>query len=363
VKNEVVAYILKVHPLFLVALGGVLGIDLLTLYSVAPYLAMKQGIWEVVGLLVSAGILMIPYTLLVRSARIIYGVVLTLLFVVVLFGHQSHGARRWIGVGWFQVQPSEFMILALIFFLTATLLRNGKDVHLTPGLFAGSAIATLLPAFLIARQPDLGTAVELSIIFSVYILLKGIPSRVVSISLIGGLAFFPVAWEVLWTHLHEFQKDRIRAFIDPASDPSGMGYHTIQSIVAVGSGGWFGQGLSGATQVRYQFLPGAQTDFVFAVFTEEWGFAGALLFLSLMAYLVWFAARTALECRDPVGFYLASGVSGFFLFGFLINALMVLGVLPVVGVPMPLMSYGGSAMIVSLGSLALLLNIRFYAKR
>ncbi len=362
-RQEIGTYILKIHPLFLVALGGVLAIDLLTLYSVNPYLAMKQGIWELVGLFVAGGILMVPYTLLLKNARLIYGIVLGLLFVVVLFGHQSHGARRWIGVGWFQIQPSEFMILALILFLTGSLLRNGKDVPLTLGLFAGGALAAVLPAILIARQPDLGTAVELMIIFSVYILLKGIPSRILTISLIGGLAFFPIAWELLWTHLHEFQKDRIRAFVDPASDPSGMGYHTIQSIVAVGSGGWFGQGLSGATQVRYQFLPGAQTDFVFAVFTEEWGFAGALLFLTLMAYLVWFAARTALESRDPAAFYLASGVTGFFLFGFLINALMVLGVLPVVGVPMPLMSYGGSAMIVALGSLALLLNIRFYAKR
>ncbi len=362
-KSEVVTYIVKIHPLFLAALLGILGIDLLTLYSVNPYLAMKQGIWELVGLLVAGGILMIPYPLFVKNARFIYGLVLALLFVVVLFGHRSHGARRWIGVGWFQIQPSEFMILALILFLTAYLLRNGKDVPMTSGLFAGGALAALLPAVLIARQPDLGTAVELLIIFAVYILLKGISSKVLTISLIGGLAFFPVAWEVLWTHLHEFQKDRIRAFVDPSSDPSGMGYHTIQSIVAVGSGGWFGQGLSGATQVRYQFLPGAQTDFVFAVFTEEWGFAGALLFLTLMAYLIWFAARTALESRDQVGFYLASGVTGFFLFGFLINALMVLGVLPVVGVPMPLMSYGGSAMIVALGSLALLLNIRFYAKR
>ncbi|MHB8370379.1 MAG: FtsW/RodA/SpoVE family cell cycle protein [Leptospirales bacterium] len=360
---QIGAYILKVHPVFIGVLGAVIGIDLLTLFSVVPYLAMKQGMWVAVGLGVALGILMVPYTILVKNARVIYAVVLALLLVVVLAGHQSHGARRWIGVGWFQIQPSEFMILALILFLTAYFLREGRDLPMTPARFLGGAFATILPAILIARQPDLGTAVELSIIFSVYVLLKGIPSRVVTIFLLGGLAFFPIAWEVVWTHLHEFQKDRIRAFVDPSSDPSGLGYHTIQSIVAVGSGGWFGQGLSGATQVRYKFLPGAHTDFVFAVFTEEWGFAGGLLFLGLIAYLVWFAARTALECRDPVGFYLASGVMGFLLFSFLINALMVLGVLPVVGVPMPLMSYGGSAMIISLGSLALLLNVRFYSKR
>jgi Bacterial cell division membrane protein len=123
------------------------------------------------------------------------------------------------------------------------------------------------------------------------------------------------------------------------------------------------KGLSGATQVRYQFLPGAHTDFVFAVFTEEWGFVGALIFLALVSYLVWFGFRTAMDCRDPAGFYLSAGVTGFFLFCFLINVLMVLGILPVVRVPMPLMSYGGSAMIVSLGAMALLLNVRFYAKR
>ncbi|MDA8029050.1 MAG: FtsW/RodA/SpoVE family cell cycle protein [Nitrospiraceae bacterium] len=360
---KILVYVVRVHPAFLVVLSALLLIDLLTLFSVTPYLAVKQGLWEVFGLLMGLGILLVPYPLFLKNARWIYGVVLALLAIVFLAGHASHGARRWIGLGWFQIQPSEFMILGLILFLTWLFVPEKRDIPLRPARFAAGLLASVFPALLIARQPDLGTAFELMIIFSVFVFLKGIPSRIVTISVLGGLAFFPVLWEGVWTHLHEFQKDRIRAFIDPSSDPSGLGYHTIQSIVAVGSGGWFGQGLSGATQVRYQFLPGAHTDFVFAVFTEEWGFAGALVFLALVSYLVWFGFRTAMDCRDPAGFYLSAGVTGFFLFCFLINVLMVLGILPVVGVPMPLMSYGGSAMIVSLGAMALLMNVRIYAKR
>ncbi len=360
---KLLVYILRVHPAFLLVLFLLLAIDLMTLFSVAPYLALKQGIWEVLGLLLGLGILMVPYPMFLRNARWIYGMILSLLAIVFLAGHASHGARRWIGLGWFQVQPSEFMILGLILFLTWLFVPERKDNPLTLKLFVGGLLASVIPAVLIARQPDLGTAFELMIIFFVFIYLKGIPSKIVTISLLAGLAFFPVVWEGIWAHLHEFQKDRIRAFINPSSDPSGLGYHTIQSIVAVGSGGWFGQGLTGATQVRYQFLPGAHTDFVFAVFSEEWGIAGALLFLGLMSYLVWFGFRTAMDCRDPAGFYLSAGVTGFFLFCFLINVLMVLGILPVVGVPMPLMSYGGSAMIVSLGAMGLLMNIRFYSKR
>ena len=360
---KLLAYVVRVHPVFLVVLSAIMLIDLLTLFSVSPYLAVKQGMWELAGLLMGLGILLVPYPLFLQNARWIYGFVLALLAIVFIGGHASHGARRWIGLGWFQIQPSEFMILGLILFLTWLFVPGKRDIPLSPALFAGGLLASVVPAVLIARQPDLGTAFELMIIFSVYVFLKGIPSRIVTLSILGGLAFFPVLWEGVWSHLHEFQKDRIRAFINPASDPSGLGYHTIQSIVAVGSGGWFGQGVSGATQVRYQFLPGAHTDFVFAVYTEEWGFVGALFFLALVSYLVWFGFRTAMECRDPSGFYLAAGVTGFFLFCFLINVLMVLGILPVVGVPMPLMSYGGSAMIVSLGAMALLMNVRLYAKR
>jgi len=360
---KLLLYVVRVHPAFLVGLSAVLVVDLLTLFSVMPYLALKQGLWEVAGLLLGLGILLVPYPIFLENARWIYGIVMALLAIVFLAGHASHGARRWIGLGWFQIQPSEFMILGLILFLTWLFVPGKRDVPLRPVRFVAGLLASVVPAILIARQPDLGTAFELMIIFFVFVFLKGIPSRIVTISALGGLAFFPVLWEGVWAHLHEFQKDRIRSFINPASDPSGLGYHTIQSIVAVGSGGWFGQGLSGATQVRYQFLPGAHTDFVFAVFTEEWGFVGALIFLALVSYLVWFGFRTAMDCRDPAGFYLSAGVTGFFLFCFLINVLMVLGILPVVGVPMPLMSYGGSAMIVSLGAMALLLNVRFYAKR
>lgn len=363
VGSRVVPVLVKLHPELLVALGCVLVIDLVTLYSVVPYLALKQGMWQLAGLFVSWGVLLVPYTLFVRNSRLIYAAVVLLLGVVFLAGHVSHGARRWIGVGSIQIQPSEFMILALVLLLTWLMCHEGPQSFLGMKAFLQGVAVTALPAFLIARQPDLGTAFELIIILAVFIFLKGIPSRIISISLLGAIAFFPVVWEMVWNHLHEFQKNRIRAFIDPSSDPSGLGYHTIQSIVAVGSGGWTGQGFAGATQVRYRFLPGAHTDFVFAVYTEEWGFLGALLFLGLMAYLVWFGFRTALECRDQSGFFLAAGLTGFLLFGFLINALMVLGILPVVGVPMPLLSYGGSAMIVSLVSLAFLVNIRMYSKR
>ena len=215
-----------------------------------------------------------------------------------------------------------------------------------------------LPGILIAKQPDLGTAIGLFFCLGVFLFLRGIRSRTFFTALWVSVILLPIGWQVVWNHLQGFQKDRIRTFLNPESDPSGLGYHTLQSMVAVGSGGWFGQGLKGATQVRFRFLPGAHTDFAFAVFSEEWGLVGAAALLLANAYILWFGYKTAVLCQESRGFFLAAGLTSLFGISFLVNASMVVGILPVVGIPMPLLSYGGSALLVSMMGLALILNVR-----
>jgi rod shape determining protein RodA len=211
----------------------------------------------------------------------------------------------------------------------------------------------LVPFVLILRQPDLGTALMLFILFFSMMLFVGVNWKSLTIAASTGLFMIPVAWHFL----KDYQKERILTFLSPERDPLGSGYHIIQSMIAIGSGGFFGKGFLKGTQTHLKFLPEQQTDFVFSVFAEEWGFLGALVLLSLFMLLVMWGLKIALHSRDYLGSLAALGITMLLFWGVLINIGMVLGIFPVVGIPLPFMSYGGTAIVVLLTSVGLLLNI------
>jgi len=343
--------------LTLVAL--ILAIGLINLYSAGfnlsreTSLCLRQARWIVIGLIGMIVAFSIDYRAIIRHAYVIYGVSVFLLLVVSFYGYTTHGSQRWINFLGFSFQPSELMKLVIIFTLAKyfddhKLNRSYllKDLMIPFGL-------VLLPFVLILRQPDLGTALMLLIIFMSMTLFVGINWKSFSIAAATGLILVPVAWYFL----KDYQKERIMTFLSPERDPLGSGYHIIQSMIAIGSGGFFGKGFLKGTQTQLKFLPEQQTDFVFSVYAEEWGFFGALILISLFLMLILWGLKIAFHSRDYLGTLVAFGISMLVFWGVLINIGMVLGILPVVGIPLPFMSYGGSAVLVLLTAMGFMLNI------
>lgn len=343
--------------LILVAL--ILTIGLVNLYSAGfnfsreTSLCLRQARWIMIGLVGMILAFSIDYRSIIRHAYTIYGVTIFLLLVVFFYGYATHGSQRWITLLGFSFQPSELMKLVIIFTLAKyfddhKLNRSYllKDLMIPFGL-------VLLPFVLILRQPDLGTALMLFIIFFSMSLFVGVNWKSFSIAAVTGLILVPVAW----FFLKDYQRERILTFLSPERDPLGSGYHIIQSMIAIGSGGFFGKGFLKGTQAQLKFLPEQQTDFVFSVYAEEWGFFGAVILVSLFLLLILWGLKIALHSRDYLGTLVAFGISMLIFWGVLINIGMVLGILPVVGIPLPFMSYGGSAILVLLTAMGLMLNI------
>ncbi|MDH4193559.1 MAG: rod shape-determining protein RodA [Nitrospirota bacterium] len=348
---------------FLGVIIAIISAGILSIYSVTNSQAtsgfpiyLKQTIWMVVGslaFLVAAGI---DYHKLARLSYLLYGIGLILLIIVLVSGKTSRGSQRWIPLGPFVVQPSEFIKVPLILTLAAyygATSREGWVRRLfVPGLI-------VLPGFLlILKQPDLGSSLGFLAIFLVVVLTVGMKSKAFGFVILAALMLFPFAWGGVWGSLHGYQQDRILSFVDPTSDPGGKGYHGLQSRIAIGSGQLLGKGLHGGTQTQFKFLPEGHTDFVFAVFAEEWGFIGSVILLSLYIILFLMGLEIAFKAKDMVGVLLAVGVVAMIAFGVVVNIAMTSGLAPVVGIPLPLMSYGGSAMVVNLTALGLLLNVK-----
>jgi len=306
------------------------------------------------GLVALAVCLMIDYRTLTDKSHLIYLFTIGLLVYVLLFGASAKGAQRWIAVGPFNLQPSEFakisvaLVLAKFFGENRRGAPNAGDLLLAVGL-------TAAPFALIAQQPDLGTAVTLVPIFLGVAFVGGMRLRVIGIALIVALILTPVAWR--WG-LRDYQKTRIATFLDPAQDPRGSGYQQIQAQITVGSGGLWGKGFTKGTQGQFRFLPEAQTDFVFSVLAEEQGFAGVLVALGLYLFVIVRAIESARLAKDRLGAYLVLGLLSGFTFQVIYNVTMSVGLAPVKGLPLPLMSYGGSSMIATLASFGLILNVR-----
>jgi len=216
----------------------------------------------------------------------------------------------------------------------------------------------LVPVALILKQPDLGTGLLLVAITVCLLLLVGIRYQSIGLLVLTGLMLFPFFWHVFWQSLKDYQRNRLLTFVNPSSDPLGVGYHVNQSKIAIGSGGFWGKGFLGSTQSQLKFLPEGHTDFIFSVFAEEWGFLGVVVLLALYGFVLFWMIETAYKAKDRLGVFLVAGVTVMFFFSIMVNIGMTLGIMPVVGVPLFLMSYGGSSTLTVFAALGLVMNVR-----
>jgi rod shape determining protein RodA len=348
--------------MFIAVILAILSAGVLSIYSVTQgqvsglSIYARQIIWIAIGAAAFLAMLTFDYHKISSFAYILYGVVLVMLAVVLVFGKTSRGAQRWIPIGPFAFQPSEFAKLALIMVLASYYARVPRVGWLQRMVLPGLIMAPGL--LLILKQPDLGSGLSFLAIYAAILMLVGIRSKALGILLLFALMVFPFAWEMLWGALHDYQRQRIMTFVDPDYDPGGKGYHALQSRIAIGSGELTGKGLYGGTQSQLKFLPEGHTDFIFAVFAEEWGFIGVLVLMGLFLCLLLLAVDIAAKAKDPLGTLLAGGVLAMLGFCIVINIGMTAGMFPIVGIPLPLMSYGGSATVMTMASLGLLLNIK-----
>jgi rod shape determining protein RodA len=340
-------------------LSIIAGIGFATLYSAAngswqPW-AAKQAIryGVAVGIMLAVAMIDVRFWLRYHAAYVFYAVAFLLLIVVQLHGRLGMGAQRWIDLGIIQLQPSELMKIAQVLVLARYFHGVPPEDIGRPHLLIVPALLVLIPAALVLKQPDLGTAMMLVLGGGAMFFLAGVRWWKFVIVLAGGAGAVPVAWRFL----RDYQKERIYTFLDPESDPLGAGYHSLQSKIAIGSGGVFGKGFLQGTQSHLSFLPEKQTDFIFTMLAEEWGLVGGLVLLALYTLVFIYGYAIAFRCRNQFGRLLALGITvNFFLYVF-INTAMVMGLIPVVGVPLPLISYGGTAMLTVMFGMGLLMSV------
>jgi len=316
-----------------------------TLYSAArgqiEVWALKQMVRFAMGMAILFAVALVDIRFWMRQAYTLYLIAMVLLVAVQIRGTIGMGAQRWIDLGFIQLQPSELMKIALVlslarYFHGATYQEVGRPLFLIPPL-----VMVLAPVGLVLKQPDLGTGMMLMMSSGAMFFMAGVRLWKFGVLIAGGMAVVPVAWNFL----HDYQKKRLVIFLNPDEDPLGAGYHITQSKIALGSGGLLGKGFMQGTQSRLDFLPEKQTDFIFTMFAEEWGMMGGLFLLALYVLLVAYGYAIALRCRSHFGRLVALGITTTFFLYFFINTAMVMGLVPVVGVPLPLISYGGTAML------------------
>ncbi|MEA3033121.1 MAG: rod shape determining protein RodA [Sphingomonadales bacterium] len=333
------------------------GFGLLVLYSAAgahlmPW-ALPQGVRFILVLGLAIAISRVPIQRLKAFAFPAYGGVLLLLILVEALGFVGKGAQRWLSLGFMNLQPSELMkpviILAVARFYD---LLPVAELRRFNALWPAAAMIGI-PAILILVQPDLGTAVMVVAGGITMMFLAGLPLRLFA----GGAAFVAVAGPVAFSFLHEYQRQRVLIFMNPEADPSGAGYHIRQSQIAIGSGGLFGKGFLNGTQSHLQYLPENHTDFIFATMAEEWGLLGGILIIVAYALVIKWGIGVALEAKDRFSRLTAAGLTTTIFFYVAINLMMVMGLAPVVGIPLPLVSYGGSAMLTVMLCLGALMAI------
>jgi rod shape determining protein RodA len=341
----------------LAALLALCGIGLTNIYSATggwtPVFQIQiYGI--ALGLFALVVCLSVDYRSLADKSHFIYIGIIALLLYVLLFGAVRGGSRRWIDFGSLNLQPSEFAKAALALVL-AKLFGESRRGSITRVDLLIAAALTAVPLLLIARQPDLGTAVTLIPIAFVVAYVAGMPMRIVGVLAIAGVLAAPVAWKFA---LQDYQRERVSTFLNPEQDARGAGYQQIQARITVGSGGLWGKGFQEGTQGQLRFLPVAHNDFIFSVLAEEHGFAGVLVTLGLYLFVILRAIEAARLAKDRLGAYLVLGVLACFTFQVIYNITMSAGLAPVKGLTLPLMSYGGSSMIATLAGFGLILNVR-----
>lgn len=317
---------------------------------------LQQIFWLSAGWIVYIVATILDYKFLLRLAIVIYGLNLVALVLVEVIGTVGMGAQRWLNLGFFMFQPSETMKVALILMLAPFLSRRsvnepmGLRELLVPLLILG------VPFVLVIKQPNLGTALGLATIAGTLMLFVGIRKHILIGAIIGIIVAAPLVWNYV---MHDYQRGRVLTFLDPGRDPKGKGYNSIQSKIAVGSGKILGKGFRKGTQSQLEFLPEQHTDFIFSVLSEEHGFIGSMMTLALFGSLFLLGIRIAKQARDKAGALIVVGVLAMIFFQFTINIAMVMGLAPVVGIPLPLLSYGGSNMLTIMFGLGLVSSVSF----
>ena len=338
-------------------------LDIIILYSATYNLEavggrpiyVKQIYWMALGLVVMLACVVVDYHFFERYAFLIYAAAVVSLILVLLIGPRISGAQRWLRLGFISFQPSEVLKLALL--ITIARYVHRKKIPLTRGYGFKDMVVPLLflglPFALILLEPDLGTAILVCAIFMSVMLFVKIQPQVLIMLAVAGVLSLPAGWMML----KGYQRERVMVFLNPERDPLGSGYHIIQSKIAVGSGMLFGKGFLDGTQNQLHFLPEQHTDFIFSVLAEEWGFVGSFVLLLLYLLLILRGLWIVGQARETFGAVLGFGVLMILFWQVLVNIGMVSGMLPVVGVPLPLMSYGGTSMLVTMAALGLLFNV------
>lgn len=320
-------------------------------------LFISQLMWLVVGWSVFLVMTLLDYAVVSRIALIIYILNLGAIIYVTFFGKVALGAQRWIDLGFFRYQPSETMKLALIMMMAKILAtRNtfgsgmGFKEMFVPLIILG------IPFVFVVEQPDLGTAMMLAAIGGSMLIFAKIRRLILASIFALGIIALPIAWKFV---LHDYQKNRVLTFLSPTSDPRGTGYNSIQSKIAVGSGRFFGKGFMKGTQSQLEFLPERHTDFIYSVLSEEHGFVGSVAVIGLFCFLFMTGIRIASNARDKFGALLTVGVLCYVFWHMFVNIGMVIGLLPIVGVPLPLLSYGGSSMLTTMAGLGIVSSVAY----
>jgi rod shape determining protein RodA len=338
-------------------LALIAGIGFAMLYSAAngswqPW-AGKQAIRFGVAVAIMLTVALVDLRFWLKWAHWMHAAAFLLVIAVAVVGHFGMGAQRWIDLGVIQLQPSEIMKVTTVLSLARWFHGMSPEDMGRPLLLIPPALFVLVPAAIVLKQPDLGTAMMLLLTGGALFFIAGVRGRFFAIVISAGAAVVPVAWRFL----KDYQKNRIYTFLDPENDPLGAGYHSLQSKIAIGSGGVFGKGFMQGSQAHLSFLPEKHTDFIFTMLAEEWGLVGGLVLLLLYALVVIYGYAIAFRSRSPFGRLLALGITAnFFLYVF-INTAMVMGLIPVVGVPLPLISYGGTSMLTVMFGFGLLMGV------
>ena len=336
-----------------------MAVGLIVLYS-ATGANMSRVSNQIINMLVALVIMWlvanIPLQQIMRLALPMYIVGLALLIGVALFGEINNGARRWLNIGVTRIQPSELMKIAIPLMMAWYFDKHEITLRLKD--YLGATILLMLPVLLILRQPDLGTALLITASGFYVLFLAGLSWRIIAGLVIAAAASLPVFWSIM----HDYQRRRIMTLLDPSQDPLGAGYHTIQSTIAIGSGGIVGKGWQNGTQAQLDFLPEQSTDFIFAVFSEEFGLIGNTILLFL--YLIVIARCMVITVNASTQFtrLIAGSITLTFFTYIFVNMGMVSGILPIVGVPLPLISYGGTSMVTMLLGFGILMSIQTHPK-
>lgn len=332
-------------------------IGFMALYSAAaghfdPW-ASRQIMRFIVGFIMMVAIAMVDIRFWYRIAYPLYGIGFVLLVIVEFMGQVGMGAQRWIDLGFIQIQPSELMKIALVMAMARYFHQATNEDMKRLSFLLMPALMMILPIGLVLLQPNLGTATIMAVDGAAMMFIAGAP---LWLYLLGGASLVALVPAVWYLYMHDYQKQRVLTFLDPKSDPLGSGYHITQSKIALGSGGFDGRGFLQGTQSKLNFLPEKQTDFIFTLWAEEWGLLGGAFLLLLFGLVFLYCGWIAFRCRNAFARFLVFGLMINFSLYVFINVAMVMGLIPVVGIPLPLVSYGGTAMLACMAGFGLIMS-------